>query len=91
MKTDQADSHQGTPLTTLHYSVTLSVLHGSISLPRVTHSLEFIRGSGFLDASVTFRGDLRDAYIALTGVLYRPDVNFNYRRNDLQRGRVGVA
>lgn len=59
------------------FTVRLQVYHGRLSLVDVPPSLEFLRGSGFLDDFMEFQGKLLDVNIALESIRYTPDINWN--------------
>ena len=59
------------------FTVSLSVNHGTLTMMRVTAAIEFQRGSGFQDDVVVFTGPLIDVNVALAGLNYRPDLNWN--------------
>ncbi len=86
-------------------SVTLSVDHGTLSLPRlnfdsletVNKGLVFSEGTGQNDATMTFSGTLADVNAALDGLQYMPDTDFagtaqlQITSNDLATTAVGGA
>ena len=65
------------PSEKLLFTVSLSVNHGTLTMMRVTAAIEFQRGSGFQDDVVVFTGPLIDVNVALAGLNYRPDLNWN--------------
>ncbi len=86
-------------------SVTLSVDHGSLSLPRVNidsqnavnKGLVISEGTGLNDTTITFTGTLADVNAALDGLQYMPDADFagtahlQITSNDLASDAVGGA
>ena len=86
-------------------SVTLSVDHGTLSLPSLNvdspniadNGLVFSQGTGQNDTTMTFTGTLADVNAALDGLQYMPDANFvetahlTIATNDLDSGAVGGA
>jgi hypothetical protein len=69
------------------YTVTLNVSHGVLTLPRVAEGLTFLFAAGFQDDAVVFRGPLIEVNIALRGMNYIPDQNWN----SMQGGTVAAA
>jgi len=58
--------------------VTLSVQHGTLTLPSTTLAhLAFLDGDGVADRAMTFVGSLDDLNAALAGLQYKVDANFN--------------
>ena len=86
-------------------SVSLSVDHGTLSLPNVNvdspaiadNGLVFSEGTGQNDTTMTFTGTLADVNAALNGLQYMPDADFTgtahltITTNDLASGAVGGA
>ncbi|KAJ1434348.1 hypothetical protein B484DRAFT_417484, partial [Ochromonadaceae sp. CCMP2298] len=59
------------------YTVSLNVSHGTLTIPRAPARVEFLFGAGFLDDSIIMRGPLIEINIALRGLNYQPDLNWN--------------
>lgn len=59
------------------FTVTLTATHGALTLQRVSPALTFIQGAGFQDLAVSFSGPLEDVNVALKGLQYKPDLNWN--------------
>src|SRR5262249_42044612 len=57
-------------------TVTLSVLHGVLTLGSIPAGLSFGTGDGTADATMTFTGSVSDINTALNGLLYHPNANF---------------
>jgi hypothetical protein len=56
--------------------VTLSVLHGALTLSGLT-GLSFITGDGTADGTMTFSGSIGAINAALAGLVYTPTANYN--------------
>jgi hypothetical protein len=65
-----ADADAGTA------TVTLSVLHGTLTLSQIT-GLTFGTGDGTADATMAFTGSIADINAALAGLVYRGNPNYN--------------
>jgi hypothetical protein len=53
-----------------------------MTLTRVPESIVFVHGSGFLEDYFVFRGPLVDINVALAGIVYTPDMNWNSNRGE---------
>ena len=62
-------------------TVTLRTHHGVMTMVRVPESLQFLHGSGFQDDLIIVHGSLLDVNIALQGLNYVPDQNWNSFHN----------
>lgn len=67
------------------FALSLRVTHGRLSLPNLPATASLVHGSGFFDASVTVAGSLREINVALSCIVYNPDLNWNsFGRASLQ-------
>jgi hypothetical protein len=63
----------------LNYTLRLDVSHGTLTMLRVPDDLQFTRGFGIGDDSIVVTGSLLDLNVALRGLQYNPDLNWNSR------------
>ena len=69
------------------YVVSLNVSHGVLTLPRIPPTVDLLYGAGFQDDAIVLRGALIEVNIALRGLNYVPDRNWN----SLQGAAVAAA
>ena len=64
-------------------TITLKCHHGKMSLLRVPESIEFMYGAGFQEDYFVFAGGLIDVNVALNGLMYLPDQNWNSEHDEI--------
>jgi hypothetical protein len=75
------DTNQRDELEDSTMTVKLRCHHGILTLPRVSESIVFIEGSGFQEDYFVFSGPLDEINLALRGLIYLPDINWNSNKD----------
>jgi len=84
------DANEHVPVSN-NFTVTLKVSHGVLTLPRLPASIDLLHGSGFEDDLIVMRGEIVELNIALRGINYIPDRNWNSIQGGKVAARHGVS
>ena len=84
------DSNEHIPVIN-NFTVTLRVGHGVLTLPRLPATVALLHGSGFQDDLIIMTGELIELNIALRGINYLPDRNWNSIQGGKVAARHGIS